>query len=332
MKHRIAFAGFRHPHILALWHLVKDHPDCEIVGTFEADAATRTALQVNEGISITHEDLDDLLGESGCDILAIGDVFAKRGKIAIKALEANKHVISDKPIATSLSDLQQISDLCKTKRLVFGCQLDLVENSAFQTLRESILNGDIGEVCTINILAQHSLRFSSRPSWYFEPHQHGGTINDIGIHVFDLVPWLTGLNWGEIIAAREWNAKAKAARHFGDCAQIFASLEGGATCFADLSYHAPDGIDCETSLSWRTTIHGTKGVLETCYNSTSVTIISDEDRVPRALPTIQKTSRTHLDDFLDEISGMPSIDGLSTSRILAGSQMALHAQNLAYSV
>ena len=43
MKHRIAFAGFRHPHILALWRIVAAHPDCEIAGAWEADEATRHA-------------------------------------------------------------------------------------------------------------------------------------------------------------------------------------------------------------------------------------------------------------------------------------------------
>ncbi len=328
MKHHVAFAGFRHPHIFALWDLVRAHSNCEIVASYEHDPFTKSTLPADKHISITHEDFNLMLDKSKCSIVAIGDVYAKRGALAISALEKGCHVISDKPIAVHLEELERITTLSRENGLSVGCQLDLVENGAMRLARKLILEGNIGDVCTINISAQHPLRLKSRASWYFEMGQHGGTINDIGIHVFDLVPWLTGSPWKQTIFAREWNSKASATPHFRDCAQFYGCLESNAACFADLSYLAPDTLGYELPQYWRLLIHGTGGMLETSYGSSHVTLVKDADTQPASVPILKEPPPTCLDDFLAEIEGCPNRTGLTTNRVLSASRLALHARRI----
>lgn len=329
MMHHVAFAGFRHPHIFTLWNLVRDHSNCEIVTSYEGDPLTRSTLLEEKDISITHEDFDLMLAESKCSIVAIGDVYAKRGALAISALKKGRHVISDKPIAVHQEELEEITTLSRQNGLSVGCQLDLVENGAMRQARKLILDRNIGDVCTVNISAQHPLRLKSRASWYFEIGQHGGTINDIGIHVFDLVPWLIGSPWKNTIFAREWNSKASAIPHFKDCAQFYGSLESNASCFADLSYLAPDILGYELPQYWRLLVHGTQGMLETNYGSEHVTLVKDVDTQVSSVPVSKESPQTCLDDFLAEIEGRPNGTGLTTNRVLSVSKMALQAQSIA---
>ena len=56
-----------------------------------------------------------MLDEVECDAVGVGDYFAKRGSIAIEALKRGKHVISDKPLCTSLDELAQIRELSQAK-------------------------------------------------------------------------------------------------------------------------------------------------------------------------------------------------------------------------
>ncbi len=329
MTHRLAFAGFRHPHILALWRLAKTHPACEIVGAWEGDPETRARLEGEGEVAFTHEDFADLLQPDFCTAVAIGDVYARRGSLAISALRAGKHVISDKPVCTELGDLDEIAELVRGGRLCLGAQLDLVENRAFLKMRSIIQSGRIGRVCTMNVSAQHPLRMGTRAGWYFEPGQHGGTINDIGVHVFHLAPWLTGLSWDHVVDAREWNAKAVETPHFMDCAQVYGVLEGGATCFADLSYLAPDHLGYELPQYWRVTVHGTRGMCETGYSNDTVFLATDEDEILHYEPALEVPGRSYLDDFFDEIAGTPRQDGLSTESILSVSRLALEAQRQA---
>jgi len=329
MTHHIAFAGFRHPHILSLWRQAHNHPHCRIVGAWEEDLTAREQLRAGGEVSLTHDSFSQLLSESGCEIVAIGDVYARRGRLAVDALSAGKHVISDKPLCTDIEEWKAIRDLAAARGLAIGCQLDLRENGAMRRLRAILTGGQIGEICTLNIQAQHPLRQRSRATWYFEAGQHGGTINDIGVHAFDLIPWLTGLSWRKVLVARHWNAKAASMPHFRDCAQFLATLENGASCFADLSYLAPDTLGFELPHYWRFTVHGTRGMAEASYGEAKVLVVSDTDQVPRFIPAIEEFERDCLTDFLAEIEGFPVTDGLATARVLEASRLALEAQQMA---
>jgi len=329
MTHRIAFAGFRHPHIHSLWRVAKAHPDIEITAAWESDAATREQLSAAGEVTITHENYSDLLAPGVCDIIAIGAVYAERGALAIAALEAGKHVISDKPICTDLAELEKIEGFAREKGLMIGCQLDLVEHPSVRKLQSLIRENHIGRVCTITISAQHPLRYGTRAAWYFEPGQHGGTINDIGIHVFHLAPWLTGSQWEKTLLSRTWNAKAAATPHFQDCAQFYGVLENNIACFADVSYLAPDQTGYDLPNYWRITVHGTRGMCEISYGSSEVIIATDQDSARRIESPATDTPRGYLKDFLDEIHGAPSAEGLTSNVVLTASRLALEAQQIA---
>jgi len=329
MIHHIAFAGFRHSHIFALWEAAQTHQDCRIAAAWENDPDTCALLGKEGKISLTHENFTDLLAPETATIIAIGDVYARRGKLAIAALQAGRHIISDKPICTDLAELDEIEKLSREKGLSVGCQLDLIENAAFRHLRSIIRAGQLGQVCTITISAQHPLRWGSRAAWYFEPGAHGGTINDIGVHVFHLVPWLTGLPWKEILGAREWNAKAAQAPHFMDCAQFYGVLNNGSSCFADVSYLAPDQSGFQLPQYWRVTVHGTGGMAEASYNEASVLVATDIDPAPRRDSVLARAPRGYLQDFLDEVEGTPAVNGLTTAQVLTASRLALETQERA---
>lgn len=329
MTHRIAFAGFRHPHIFSLWDATNARADCQIAAACETDAPTRKQLQSGGKIHLTHTDFENMLRDSGCNIVAIGDVYARRGALAIAALKAGKHVISDKPLCTNLEELEQIARLARESSLSVSCQLDLIEAGVMRRLREVIRAGTLGRICTITIGAQHPLRYGSRAAWYFESGQHGGTINDIGIHIFDLATWLTGSEWVSLISAREWNAKAAAAPHFKDCAQFHGLLQNGTSCFADVSYLAPDKLGYELPYYWRITVHGTCGLAEAGYAVPHLTVVTDNDTAVQEFPGAIGEPRGYLQDFLDEISEVPIAEGLTTQRVLHVSRWALEAQLIA---
>src|SRR5579862_4505574 len=104
MNTRFAFVGFRHGHILDLLTGVEERGDTEVVACCEEDAATREALAAKGRVKITHTDFAAMLRDVECDVIAIGDYYAKRGELDIAALRAGRHVLSDKPLCTSLAE------------------------------------------------------------------------------------------------------------------------------------------------------------------------------------------------------------------------------------
>ena len=235
---RIAFAGFRHGHIVSLYQSFEKNANATIVGCWEEDDATREATIKDLGANFCYSDYAALVSDPQVDLVAIGDYYAKRGHLVIEALKNGKHVICDKPICTDLSELDEIERLSKEKNLQVCCMLDLRYMEQAAKTKELIAQGVIGDVKIVTFTGQHGLSFDSRPRWYFEDGKHGGTINDIAIHGVDLVRFITGKNLTKIDCAKTWNAYAVKAPNFKDCGQFMVEMDGMAVT-ADVSYAAP---------------------------------------------------------------------------------------------
>ncbi len=209
MKTRIAFAGFRHSHMLQFYALAGRHREIEIAAAAEDDPAAAAAA-AGQGVRLTHSSVDALLADSSrYDVLAIGETYGRRGALALRALEAGRHLVIDKPPCTRLDELERIAAAARAKSLRVGCLLDLRDSGPIRALRREVRAGTIGRVHSVVFMGQHPLMFGRRPGWYFEPGQHGGTLNDIAIHALDVLPWLLGSPVAEIVGARAWNDRLR---------------------------------------------------------------------------------------------------------------------------
>jgi predicted dehydrogenase len=326
---RLAFIGFRHGHVMGLYRGAMEHPRVEVVAACEEDPQAAAALRAGGAVKLTHERMEDVLRDVDCDAIAIGDYFARRGEIAIRALEAGKHVIADKPICTKLDELNEIERLAGAKKKRVGCLLDLRDTAVFRTMRRLICEGSVGEVHTVLFTAQHPLNLAARPAWYFEPGKHGGTINDIAVHAIDLIPWLTGRSLVEVIAARAWNARLPQHPHFQDAAQVMLRLDNNGSAFGDVSYLSPDDLAYSAPQYWRLTCHGGDGVIEAAYNSTSVILAGRGDKAPRTIALDAGAPNGCLEAFMNEIAGKVEPGALTTAGVIRASRHSLLAQQAA---
>lgn len=328
MSLKLAFVGFRHPHINAFYALAKQRADVDVVAACEEDAETRTSLAGSD-IAITHDSYNAMLADVDCDIVACGDYYAVKGTHIIAALQAGKHVIGDKPLCMKLEELDRIESLACETGLHVGCLLDLVDNAVFVTLHRVLQEGAIGEVHTIHFNGQHPLNYGVRPKWYFEEGKHGGTINDIAIHAIDAIPWLTGRSIVEITAARGWNARLKQHPAFQDGGAVMLRLDNGGVVTGDVSYLTPDAQGYTFPVYWRFTMFGSEGAIEAGYTSNAVTVYRKDDKNVRTIPLDAGRPGGCFDDFLADIAGAPRPGGLDMARVFRSSRIALLAQRAA---
>jgi len=325
MKLRMAFMGFRHGHIFGVYNAKRD--DVEIVGACEEHADTRADLQKSGKANITHDNFEKMLAELDFDVLAVGDYYGRRGAVMIEALKRGKHVVSDKPICIRLSELDEIKRLAEKKKLSLGCQFDLRSGGVFLALQKLISDGVIGEVHAMSFGGQHPLNYGSRPAWYFEEGKHGGTINDIAIHAFNAIPWLTGLRFVRVDAARNWNARLKEVPHFKDAAQFMLTMENGCGVLGDVSYFAPDSSGYSLPMYWRFTIWGSKGAVETTKNNIILYRVGEKE--PRTIPPQEPKPGFYLDSFLREIRGQSLPGDITTGEVIRSSRNTLLTQKAA---
>ena len=327
MSIKFAVAGFRHGHIYSLVNRIKEMDNCELAACCESHAETRAALNARPDLEVKYDDFDKMLKEVDCDVVAVGDYYGIRGSMLLKALEAGKHVIADKPVCASLDELDAIEKLAAAKNLKVGCMLDLRQALPMVKIRQLVQAGTIGEIHAISFTGQHPLLWGSRPGWYFEEGKHGGTINDIAIHGIDYLTWATGMKFTEVTAARTWNAFADKCPIFNDAAQFMAKMENGCGVMADVSYFAPDSCGYSLPYYWEFTFWGKKGVLRACIKDEKVKLSLNGDKGESLIALSAKVQPDYFSQFLDDIAGNPG--ELDTAAVIESARVTLKIQQAA---
>ncbi len=268
-----------------------------------------------------------MLSEVECDVVAIGDYYGARGSLALKALEAGKHVIADKPLCTSLDELAAIEKLAAEKNLKVGCMLDLRQSPALVRIRQLIQDDVLGEIHAVSFTGQHPLMWGKRPGWYFEESKHGGTINDIAIHGIDYLTWATGMKFTELTAASTWNAFADECPEFNDCAQFMAKMENGCGVMADVSYASPNSCGFGLPYYWEFTFWGRKGVARTRYSDDNVKLSLNGDKATSLIALPATLQDDYFAQFLNELAGNPG--ELTTATVIDSTRTTLKIQEAA---
>ena len=297
----LAFAGLRHGHIFALYEMAKAHPEFTVAGAWEADAESRAVAEA-KGLSCCYGTYEALLADPAVDAVAFGGCFTDRGPLAIKALQAGKHVIADKPLCTNLAELDEIERLAKEKGLFVSCMFTLRFEKRMAAVKALVDSGELGEINNAYFGGQHPLQYGRRPMWYFEPGKHGGTINDIAIHGIDMLHYAFGLDVSRVNAARCWNKYAVEQPHFKDCGQFMATAHNGAGILGDVSYAIPDGIEFGLPHYWRFCVWGTGGAMEFAEGGSDPVWYKKGDPAPRPLPEVE-TPVNYLTDVLKMMRG-----------------------------
>ena len=319
-KCKILFNGFRHGHIYTLHQKVMASEIAEVAGCIEGDPKARAEAEAAHGIEFSKESYEKWL-LTDIDAVAVGGAYGDRGEVIIKALEAGKHVIADKPICTSLAQLKKIRILCTEKGLTVACMLDLRYLPQTLTAKRVLESRRLGQVRNIAFNGQHCINYAHRPAWYFEPGMHGGTINDLAIHGIDLVRMLTGLEFGRIDAARVWNAFAHRHKDFRDSAMFMARLENGAGVLADVSYSAPSQVFSMPTY-WEFRIWCERGLLTLHYTDSRVTLYEEGGSDPVLLEG-EPNGQDYLWEFVSEIQ---SGGRVVTENVIRSTETALLIQ------
>ncbi|TLS49536.1 Gfo/Idh/MocA family oxidoreductase [Paenibacillus antri] len=159
---------------------------CDIVEERAVAAAEKYGA---EGAK-TYTDYTELLKDASIDIVHVCTPNDSHANIAIAALEAGKHVMSEKPMAKTAADAKRMVEAAKRtgKKLTVGYNNRFRPDS--QHLKKVCEDGELGE---IYFAKAHAIRRRAVPTWGVfldEEKQGGGPLIDIGTHALDLTLWM----------------------------------------------------------------------------------------------------------------------------------------------
>jgi len=123
--------------------------------------------------------------------------------VILEAFARGKHVVSDKPLATTKDDARRLLDAAKTAGVVHAVTFNYRGNPLVQQAREMIAAGEIGDVHFVHgAYLQDWLLQPTDFSWRLEPEKGGASsaMGDIGSHWCDLAQHVTGRRIVEVLA------------------------------------------------------------------------------------------------------------------------------------
>jgi predicted dehydrogenase len=164
--------------------------DIEVVACADInpDAAQRQA----ERHSIAARGVGDLLASEDIDIVLNLTIPEAHAEVSLAALEAGKHIYSEKPLATRLADGRAILAAAEAKELRVGVAPDTVLGASLQEARAMIDVGAIGEVLTglAAVLSHGMEHWHPNPFFFFQPG--AGPVFDMGPYYLTALVTLLG--------------------------------------------------------------------------------------------------------------------------------------------
>lgn len=171
-----------------------------IAGSSQASAeAAASAL----GARFAAESPEALIARSDVDVIHICTPNATHADLARKAIAAGKAVICEKPLATSVEDARELTDLAHRAGVVTGVPFVYRFYPAVREARDRILRGDAGRLWLLHgSYLQDWLVGAEATNWRVDSKLGGASraFGDIGVHWCDLMEFTTGHRITRLVA------------------------------------------------------------------------------------------------------------------------------------
>lgn len=134
--------------------------------------------------------LEELLKEESIDFILIATPNDMHKPIAIKAMRAFKHVVSEKPVTLSSKDLEEMIAVSKETKRFLTVHQNRRWDEDFLTIKKVIEQGKLGEIYRIESRVHGSRGIPG--DWRQEKEYGGGMVLDWGVHLLDQILLLMG--------------------------------------------------------------------------------------------------------------------------------------------
>ena len=247
--------------------------EVEIVGicdpTDEAKVFSNKA-----GLTFYQEDFTDVAGEIQVDAIVICSPTDTHANYVSLAAKKGIDVFCEKPLDLSLEKVKQVLKTVNESKIKLMLGFNRRFDSEFQSVKEKIVNGHIGDIHTIKITSRDP---SPPPINYIK--SSGGMFLDMTIHDFDMIRYLTNKEIVEVYAKGEALVNPEIAKAGDiDTAIINLTFEDGSMAVIDNCRKAVYGYD------QRVEVFGSKGMVQSKNKFDKYTLTYSENGITSALP------------------------------------------------
>ncbi|MBL0356421.1 MAG: Gfo/Idh/MocA family oxidoreductase [Chitinophagaceae bacterium] len=260
---------------------------CDI--KYERAVAQNKQYNVN---AQTYPHIDKMLAGVPFDMMVTTTDMQVHEQLNKKALEAGKHVWSEKPMANSYAAGKSLLELAKSKNLRFWGAPAVVNSPQFAFMSKAIQEGKLGKVS-----AAHGQYGHTGPDWSaFFYENGGGSMPDLGVYNMATLTGLLGpaksvmAMLSIVTAERTVEDKGKIKVEAEDNAQILLEHENGVLShvMCGFNYFDPHGHEATNQSLHSIQVYGTKGNMRLIgydWETNGVVLDTSEKEPPQLLCT-----------------------------------------------
>lgn len=245
-------------------------PGVELVAIAGMEDGPRAELGEKYGVTRRYSDWRDLVADGDLDVVSVAVPTFLHAPIAVGALEAGIHVLSEKPIARTAVEAQTMVDAAHRSGRVLEVAFNHRRRGDIEALKAAIDAGQIGRPYHARAVWLRRAGIPALGSWFTNREMAGGgPLIDIGVHVLDYALHLFGepqvtavsaVTHSELGTRGRGGAKSDK-QHVGsayeveDLASLLLRLEGGGSIVLETSWAAYRPAGDEFGI----TLYGTEG-------------------------------------------------------------------------
>lgn len=192
---KIGMISFAHHHAYSYADSLKKLPNVEITGIYDPD------MQRGEDAAKTYDttyfsSLDELL-ETDVEAVVICSENSKHKEEVLLSAKAGKHILCEKPIATNVSDAEEMIAACKKAGVILQIAFPVRFCEPIMKAKEILDSGQLGDLQSIRT----TNRGQNPMEWFVDPKlSGGGAVLDHTVHMVDIIRWFTGQEVKEVYA------------------------------------------------------------------------------------------------------------------------------------
>ncbi len=154
--------------------------------------AERLAKMFN--IPKVYTDYKKMIKEADIDAVSVCTPNYLHCPITVFAAQKKKHVLVEKPMALSIREMKKMINVCKKNKVILMVEQTQRFDPAHEVFRDLVQSGVLGKIVAVRGKLGHSGPefWSDDSPWFFNRKKSGGGVTmDVGIHILDLIRFVT---------------------------------------------------------------------------------------------------------------------------------------------
>lgn len=228
---RIGMLSFAHMHAVSYARCLQRIPFVAITGIFDSNRKRGQSMSRKFKTSF-FSDYHRLLKED-IDAVIICSENARHRPLAVASAQAGKHILCEKPIATTIYDAKVMLEVARRRKIKFQTAFPCRFSTPLMRVKELVEDGTIGEVLAVKATNQGIMP----GGWFVQKKEScGGAVMDHTVHVVDLLRWILKKEVKDVYAEIDTRFYRLPV---DDCATLTMELDGGIFATLDPSWSRP---------------------------------------------------------------------------------------------